>query len=315
MVTDKRRSGYSNTAAGLDASLWPTGSLNLQTFVARTETTGPGGDGTAARLGLDYETDRLGVRAQWIHIGPDTDAQMGFITRTDIDRYGGEVRLSRRPNVLGVRRVTLDLFGDYIASVRSGDRLDWYVGPYARVEWNSGETLSAYLQWGESFVDEAFDLADRLAVPVGDYRSDWRSVAFSTSNRRPVRLGISADWQDGYGGSLSAARAELAASLGAHLSTAFSYERSTAEIPSGSFVAHLVGTRLGYAFSTRTAASAYLQWNSLEENLIANLRFVYRHRPGSDLILAVNEERGIPGSPWTVAERHLALKVTYLARF
>jgi len=47
-----------------------------------------------------------------------------------------------------------------------GGRLDWYVGPFARVEWNSGESLSGYLQHGRSFVDEAFDLADRLPVPV-----------------------------------------------------------------------------------------------------------------------------------------------------
>ncbi|NJQ97041.1 MAG: sigma 54-interacting transcriptional regulator, partial [Hydrococcus sp. CSU_1_8] len=29
-------------------------------------------------------------RFQWIRIDPDTDAQMGFITRTDINRVGGD---------------------------------------------------------------------------------------------------------------------------------------------------------------------------------------------------------------------------------
>ena len=71
--------------------------MNLQAFVARTETTGEGGDGTAARVGAEYQTDRLGARLQWIRIDPGTDAQMGFITRTDINRYGGDFRIAAVP--------------------------------------------------------------------------------------------------------------------------------------------------------------------------------------------------------------------------
>jgi hypothetical protein len=164
-------------------------------------------------------------------------------------------------------------------------------------------------------VDEAFDLADHLPVPVGDYLANMQVIDFSTSTSRPVSVSLSTSWQDSYGGRLTSQGGRLRASLGAHLSTSVGYERSTADIPSGSFVADVVSVRLGYAFSTRMAAGAYVQWNSLDENIVANLRFVYRHRPGSDFIVALNEERGVPGSLSTVAERHLALKLNYLARF
>ncbi len=73
--------------------------------------------------------------------------------------------------------------------------------------------------------------------------------------------------------------------------------------------------RLGYALSTRLGSSAYVQWNDLDEKVVANFRVVYRHRPGSDLILALDEERGSPDSLWTLSQRHLALKMNYLARF
>ena len=162
--------------------------------------------------------------------------------------------------------MSLDVFGDYIESVSRGDRLDWYVGPFAQVEWNSGESLSGYLQCGRSFVDEAFDLADRLPVPVGDYVANWKSIFFSTSSSRPLVLGASADWQESYGGHTSSLGADLEASLGSHLSLALGYERSKADLPSGSFVADVVSVRLGYAFSTRMAAGAYVQWNSLDEH-------------------------------------------------
>jgi hypothetical protein len=315
MVTDKRRQDWANTAGGLDASLWLTGSLNLQAFVARTQTTGEGGEGTAARVGFDYETDPLGVRLQWIRIDPETDAQMGFITRTDVNRYGGEVRFSARPSLLGLRRVTLDVYGDHFGSIRTGQRLDVYFGPYVRLDWNSGDSLSGYAQQGRTYVDEAFDLADRLPVPVGDYEADWASVEFQTAASRPVSLWASGEWQRAYGGRLTSHGGGLGAALGAHLSTSLGYERSTADLPSGSFVADVVSLRLGYAFSTRFSASAYVQWNSLDEKLLGNFRVVYRYRPGSEVILALDEDRGTEDALEALVERHLALKLNYLVRF
>ena len=315
MVTDKRSAGVSNTAVGLDTSFWPTGSLNVQAFVARTHTSGAGADGTAARIGAEYQTDALGVRAQYLRIDPETDAQMGFITRTDISRVGGDLRVSRRPGVLGLRRISVDLFGDYIESVRAGDRLDWAVGPFARVEWESGESLSGYVQRGRSRVDETFDLADRLPVPVGDYDANWKLISFATSPSRPVGINVFSEWQDAFGGRLRDQGAVLVASAGSHLSGALGYSRSLADLPSGSFVANVLSVRVGYAFTTRLAAGAYVQWNSLDEQIVGNFRVIYRHHPGSDLIFALNEERGVPGSRWAVSQRHLAVKVNYLARF
>ncbi len=315
MVTDKRRDGYSNTAFGLDTSLWPTGSLNVHAFLARTQTTGPGGDGTAARASAEYQSDALGFRAQYIRIDPETDAQMGFITRTDISRWGGDVRVSRRPGVLGLRRVSVDVFGDYIESVSAGDRLDWFLGPFVRLEWESGDSVSAFFQRGRSRVDEAFDLADRLPVPVGDYRADWKVLEFSTSRSRPVGVSVFADWQDQFGGRLRDQGALLVASAGPHLSATLGYSRSQADLPSGSFDANILSVRVGYALSTRLSAGAYVQWNSLDEQVVGNFRVIYRHHPGSDLIFALNEERGVPGSLWAVSQRHLAVKLNYLARF
>ncbi len=63
IVTDRRREHESNSGAGFDASLWPTGSLNLQAFFARTFTTGPGGDDNAYRLAADYSSDEASERS------------------------------------------------------------------------------------------------------------------------------------------------------------------------------------------------------------------------------------------------------------
>ncbi len=57
-----------------------------------------------------------------------------------------------------------------------------------------------------------------------------------------------------------------------------------------------------------------MQHNSLDDELIANLRLNFIHRPGSDLFVVINEERGVEDSPWRLAGRNLAVKLTYLMR-
>jgi hypothetical protein len=93
------------------------------------------------------------------------------------------------------------------------------------------------------------------------------------------------------------------------------YRRSQAEIPSGSFTAHLPSLRLGWAFSTRLVAATFVQYNSLEKRLLANFRLNFAYRPGSDLYLVFNEERGEEQAPRVLVSRGLVVKLTYLARF
>jgi len=69
------------------------------------------------------------------------------------------------------------------------------------------------------------------------------------------------------------------------------------------------------AFTTRLFASALVQHNSLDRKLVTNLRLGFIHRPGSDLFVVFNEDRGDGATLRRVANRGLAVKLTYLARF
>jgi hypothetical protein len=81
------------------------------------------------------------------------------------------------------------------------------------------------------------------------------------------------------------------------------------------------GLRLGWAFSTRLSAHAYGQFNSLDRRFVGNLRLRFNYRPGSDLYLVLNEERGTAEPPTTAvtpgvpATRGVALKLSYLWQF
>jgi hypothetical protein len=247
-------------------------------------------------------------------VGPETDPQMGFVTRTDIRRTDASARYTLRPPALGLRRIDLYLEGQHIVRT-DGEKQDAGFGPVVNLEWNSGDSLNAFYYGGSTRLDEAFDVGERVPVPPGDYRIRQLSLSASSSSRRPLQATAQADVQDTYGGRLSSVGATLRAAPGSHLILNLGFTHDRVDLPGGGFTAEVSSLRVAYAFTTRLFASALVQHNSLERRLLANVRLNFIHRPGSDLFLVFNEERGGDTSLRRVARRGLAAKVTWLARF
>ena len=86
------------------------------------------------------------------------------------------------------------------------------------------------------------------------------------------------------------------------------------ELPLGRFHVNLASVRVGAVFTTRLFLNTLLRGNSLDHNVSANMRLNYIYRPGSDLFLVLNEQRGARTTPWDFRSRGLRLKLTYLAR-
>ena len=61
-------------------------------------------------------------------------------------------------------------------------------------------------------------------------------------------------------------------------------------------------------------ANALVQYNKLDDALSISVRINFIHRPGSDLFIVINEERGSSTSLWDVNTRAAVVKLTYLAR-
>ena len=314
MVTDRRHADAGNTAGGVDGSFWVTPSLNLQGFAAYTWTSGAGGDDAAWRVGANYDTDRVGLVAQHLMVGPEADAQMGFVTRRDIRRTDASARYTLRPSFLGLRRIDLYMEGQHIVRT-DGAEQDEGLGPVVNVEWNSGDSVGGFYYAGSTRLDEAFDLGDRVPVPAGDYDVRHWSFSASSSISRPLQATAEANLQDIYGGRLVSIGGTLRAAPGSHLNVAVGLTHDRVDLPGGRFTARVSSVRVAYAFTTRLLVSALVQHNSLDRTLLTNLRLNFIHRPGSDLFIVFDEERGDGTTLRHVARRGLAVKLTWLARF
>jgi len=313
MLVDRRNSEVANTVGGLDWSLWPTQQLNVQGFVARTATQGAGGDDLAWRIGADYQSPNLSASLSQLQVGEEVNARAGFVTRTDIRRTQGNARYVFRPQVLNLRRISVNTFQDLVTNLR-GERQDWSLSLGASPAWNSADNLATFYTFGRSRVTEEFSLADTVRVPAGDYPSSTFTIFGFTGPGRPVVFNVNADFRRQFGGTVNSISTGLAATAGKHLNFRLGYTRSNAALPNGDFVVHLVSLRSVYAFTTHLTLNSLAQYNSLDRRASANLRLNYIFRPGSDLFLVLNEERGSDLATWDPRSRGLRLKLTYLAR-
>ena len=314
MVTDRRSSDAYNTVGGLDFSAWPAQALNVQGFVAQTTTKGPGGDGGAARLAMSLQTGRFGFTVQHVRIGEEADAQLGFVTRTDIQQTGGNARVTFRPRRLGLRTLSVMSYPEYVARL-DGRMQDWRASALVDAQFNSGTSLTGYHRFAGVRIDEAFDLADSVLVPVGTYDATTDGFFAGTNPSRPVTLNGSGELSRSYGGHIGRLSAGSAARVGTHVGLSLDGTRSWVNIPNGAFRADLLSSRVSLAFTTQLFLNALVQYNSFDRNVSSNVRFQYIFRPGSDIYLVFNDERGDFTSLSTPQARGVRLKVAYLRRF
>ncbi len=313
MVTDRRDGDGSNTVAAVDGSFWLRPTLNVKGFYTRSFTSGDGGEDHAYSVAMDYSTDLVGASFQHLTIGPDARADMGFITRPDIRQTSAEFRLAPRPGRWGLRVIDSDVEVEYI-STTEGRMQDWEVSFFFRPEFESGESIGTRLAIGETQLDEAFVLADSIPIEIGRYDASEIRFFLNSGRHRAVVGQLHGGWEQFYGGTHWSAEASVAASPSPQVSLELAYEWNRVDVPSGEFTANITSLRFGYAFSTRLTTNALLQHNSLDNELSANFRLNFIHRPGSDLFIVLTERRGTENRLWDLSNRGLVAKLTYLAR-
>jgi len=313
MATDRRMGSEYNTVGGMDFSFWPSQAINVQGFAAQTTTGGAGGDGGASRIAVASQTGKYGFNLQHLRVGPDADAQLGFITRNDIQQTGGNTRLTWRPTVLGLRTLQWLNFSDYVARLDGGLQ-DWRIANAIDLNWNTGQSFTFYHREGDTRIDEAFDIADSLPVPAGPYDNTVDGFFMSSNPARSVVLNANGERNATFGGVLTGISGGITLRGGKHLALGIDGTRNWVSVPSGSLVADVISARISWAFTAQMFLNTLVQYNGIDSNVAANIRFQYIFRPGSDLFLVLNEDRGDPTSLSRLQGRGARIKVTYLRR-
>ena len=307
----------SNRTYGIDAAFRFHDDLRINTYVAKTETPGLAAQDLSYRGQVAYAGDRYGLQLERLVIEENFNPEVGFVRRPDMRKSFASARFSPRPRS--------------IAAIR---KLSWQ-GSFNSIKNNAGvlETREARAQFGIEFentdrfrlvVSDTFEFLERpflitpgVTIPVGGYDFQDVSVSYTVGQRRRLQGNVSVQHGTFFSGEkttvgLSRGRFKVTPQISVEPTLSLNW----VDLPEGSFRTRLIQSRLIYTPTPRMAFTGFLQYNTSNDTIGANLRLRWEYQPGSELFVVYTEERDTLTRTFPdIINRAVTVKVTRLFRF
>jgi hypothetical protein len=322
--------GTYNLAYGADAQFRVTGDEYLTVKLAQTFETG------ASNKVFDLSPSRLLFR--W-----DRRTQTGFgydfLYTYSGDSFNPGIGFETKENYHGIR--TILQYG-WLPAENSAIRYN-KISIMAYNFWNTAtgrqETFSGILTWlfegkkgysgsifGTWFQEDLTDTLtlgnDQAFVPPGRYPFANFTIQYNTSGSNKVSgefLAEAGSFYDGWKISFSGTPM-LNIGSGFNMGLTYNLDYVTFSQRMMNFTNHIVGIKGLLTMTTKTSLSAFVQYNTAIDKVMANMRIRYNPREGNDFYFVYDEglntrlKREFPTLPYSYG-RTILLKYTYTFRF
>ncbi|OGD21366.1 MAG: hypothetical protein A2W03_04785 [Candidatus Aminicenantes bacterium RBG_16_63_16] len=321
--------GSYNTCYGLDGIFRVTGDDYLMMAWAQSFENGKENrllsiDPARFRLAYERRTDEgLGFYAGVSRAGRAYNPGLGFEMREDFTStrerlaYGwipGERSWLQSHSVYAEGFFYLRNSDRTIESARFGPGWEFN----AKAGWGGQLSLLGY----HESLRELLEFTTEVGVPPGEYDFVGVQGEFHTAMGSLFSSMFTVDAGSFYDGWRTTLRAMPNWSILPDLTLGGTYEFNWVNFPDRGqkFIAHLVQLRLVATLSTKTSLLSYIQYNGVDDLVVANLRLRFNPREGNDLYLVYNEVLNtdrlgkIPYPP-SSGGRAILLKYSYTFNF
>ena len=320
IFTNRSQSVNANGASqtlGADASFTFQRYLTINTYLARTRTDGLEGNDASYRGDIAWTGDRYGFEAEHLVVERNFNPEVGFMRRENFRRNYGMFRFSPRPpGPSPIRKYQFETAFDHFTDT-SGRLESQQAQVQAGMDLQNADEWRVEFRNNYEYLDEPFEIADGLFLPVGAYRFNDAEASYTIGPQRKVNGTILAGGGQFFDGTRTVlgyrGRIEVTSRLGVEPGISVNW----VDLTEGSFVAKLLTARVTYNLSPRKALMGLVQYNSEGHVIGANVRFRWEYRPGSDLFVVYNEGRdtslGVNRS--ALSSRSFVVKFARLFRF
>ena len=313
----------SNQTYGVDATFAFYDNVAIDTYWAKTQTTGQSGQDTSYKGAFRYNGDLYGVTAEHLFVDAQFSPEVGFVRRDDFRKSRGSFRFSPRPRAIeAIRKFTWDGSYTYITDAAGIIETREARGRF-QTEFENSDTFDVSYTDTHDFLKEPFSIAPGITIPVGGYDFWNARTSVGFGQQRRIAGSVFAEHGAFYGGTKTALGFGGGGPFGVRieLTPQFSFEPGLSfnwiDLPQGGFTTQLVRTRTTYTFTPAMFVSALIQYNSSNDALSINLRLRWEYQPGSELFIVYNEQRDTlaPASFPQLENRAFIVKVNRLFRF
>jgi hypothetical protein len=303
----------SNRTYGLDGRLGIGDNLIIDAWLAKTETPGLTGRDDAFSAKANYSSPKWSYRFEYTEIGEDFNPEVGFLTRSNYRKVGGFAMRRIRPadlwNLMEIRpHISYNGYWTFDGFQETG-----FLHVDSHWEFKSSNEIHTGMNFKKEGVIDPFEIVDGVFIPAGTYDESEVQIIGFTDQSKPLSFSMRVT----VGGSFGGDRVSLAPSIHYRIGESFSSEFSVRyndfdiPVPNGEFQANLARLRLSYSFTPKILLQTLVQYNELDEELSANLRFSWLNSANSGLYIVYNQfdERGVGGLP---TGQELIIKYSYI---
>ena len=306
-----------NQTYGLDGIFSFFENLNVNTYLARTQTPELRGNDASYRVQLEYNADRYGVILEDMMVGEHFNPETGYVRRTNIHRNIANLRFSPRPrSSKTIRKYEFSGGIDQFVRVSDGLLETRLIDGSFGIEFENSDRFGVQFLDNLEELTETFKVFGAVQIPGGKYQFRNVIADYTLGQQHPVSGMVSYE----YGGFFSGTKHTLGFTRGraepvANLFVEPGVSLNWVDLPQGRFAAKVLTSRLIYTFTPRTFLGALVQYNSNSNTFSVNARLRWEYRPGSDLFVVYSDgrstlERGFP----QLQNRALTIKLTRFFR-
>jgi hypothetical protein len=314
VYTDRNGGGNGNRSYGVDFRLRPNTSLAVDTYAARTETSGTNNaNDWSAGLITTWNGPVWHAQGGWVHIGQAFDPQMGFLLRRGIDRYNARVTAEPFVRKNGILNLHFELDAAVYAALDGRIETEEYRLDLGGLRTSAGHEAKVFVTQTYDAPIEPFPIGRGVSVPVGNYRFNATGMSFLTHASRP--FSVEGQFLSGefYDGQRTSSTFTLRVRPNRFLRSETTAEINDVALAAGAFVSKVYRQRLAMALTPQVLANVFVQYNDLSQVASVNCRFNWNYRPGSDIFLVYNQTWDGPTvRSLNRRDKQLMLKVTRL---
>ena len=308
---NKQDSDDYNRAGGLDFSYRPVDKLEFRGLWARTwDSEADVGQGDAWYIGSYWLDDLFRFSGAYTDIGDDFNPEVGYIRHHGSRRIRSETLYTPRPRKFGIREMRVGPEIDYVLTQENElQTLDVILG--SRIELDNGERITFQAKHTKEQLEEDFDIYDDVIIPAGKYNFNSLRVMVETDESKMFAGQFGVDVGNFYDGTSRGFEIDAKFKPSGRFIVETQYQFARVELPTESFNANVLASRVVYSFSTRLFAKLFAQWNSADDVVVTNFLINYIYRPGSDFYFVFNQVYDEDGGTIGLSESTLVGKMTY----
>jgi hypothetical protein len=302
-----------NHTWAVDGQLGVGDAWTVSSFLSRTETPGLDGRDHIFDAQGSYTARDLRVTLNVREVGEDFNPELGFLPR-DGYRYGqAHVMTYWRPGKWGIREFRPHMSYFTYRDVETGFQETSRVHIDSHVEWEDGMEFHPAVNWVREGLEEPFEIAPGITVPVGTYDAWEVGWVFFTDESAAVSFngGVNA------GGFLSGRRVNPYGTVtlrrGSSFSASVRLDYNDVSLEEGDFSTTLAGLRLAYFFTPRIYVQSLTQYSDQADVWSTNIRFGWLNQAGTGLFVVYNQANGFDAlESDTPLHRGVTIKFTHL---